>query len=152
MLSLNLVFRISLLIMLFQLLMSTIITPETLKISRTIIKNSELQFVSSLLKEKQFNDTVKGLTIFVDKKNVDGIYENIFIRDDGEILSKIGTSSSTIFAKSGKISDDEKHLILFDGNIQKLEKNGNISVVKFKKTTFRLDRFSSFILPLSKRI
>jgi len=66
----NLIFYISLIIMLFQLLMSTFITPETLNISRKLLKNSELQFVSSLLKEKQFNDTLKGLTIFVDKKKI----------------------------------------------------------------------------------
>ena len=70
----NLIFYISLIIMLFQLLMSTFITPETLNISRKLLKNSELQFVSSLLKEKQFNDTLKGLTIFVDKKKNDGTY------------------------------------------------------------------------------
>ena len=53
------------------------ISPETLNISRKLLKNSELQFVSSLLKEKQFNDTLKGLTIFVDKKNYDGTYERL---------------------------------------------------------------------------
>ena len=93
----NLIFRISLLIMFVQWIMGGFINPETLNYSRGILKNSELQFVPSLLKEKQFNDTVKGLTIFVDKKNDDGTYENIFIRDDGQTISKI-SSSSTIFA------------------------------------------------------
>ena len=50
----------------------------------------------SLLKEKEFNDTVKGLTIFVDEKNVDGKYRNIFIRDDSEVLTQISNGSSTI--------------------------------------------------------
>jgi len=66
----NLIFRISLLIMFLQLFMTNIVTPEILNISRTLLKNSELQFVPSLLKEKEFNDTVEGLTIFVDKKYV----------------------------------------------------------------------------------
>ena len=79
----NLILRISILIMVLQLVMSTLVNPKTLNISRTLLKNSELQFVPSLLKEKQFNDTVKGLTIFVDTKNDDNIYENIFIRDEG---------------------------------------------------------------------
>jgi len=64
----NLIFRISLLIMFLQLIMAAIINPEILNYSRALLKNSELQFVSSLLKEKQFNDAVKGLTIFVDKQ------------------------------------------------------------------------------------
>ena len=105
----NLILRISILIVIVQLLMSTFVNPETLKISRNILKNSELQFVPSLLKEKQFNDTVKGLTIFVDKKNANNIYENIFIRDEGKVLTNVSTGSSTIFAKSGYVTDDEKN-------------------------------------------
>ena len=61
----NLIFRISLLVMLLQLLLTSIINPTLLNFSRTLLKNSELQFVPSLLKERKFNDTVVGLTIFV---------------------------------------------------------------------------------------
>ena len=139
----NLVFRISLLIMFLQLTMSTIIAPKTLNLSRTLLKNSELQFVPSLLKEKQFNDTIKNLTIFVDKKNPDGTYENIFIRDEGTILTKISSGSSTIFAKTAYITEDDKNLILVDGNIQKLETSGKISIVKFEKTALNLSGLST---------
>ena len=139
----NLVFRISLLVMFLQLTMSTIIAPKTLNLSRTLLKNSELQFIPSLLKEKQFNDTIKNLTIFVDKKNPDGTYENIFIRDEGTILTKISSGSSTIFAKTGYITEDDKNLVLVDGNIQKLEASGNISIVKFEKTSLNLSGLST---------
>ena len=108
-----------------------------------MLKNSELQFVPSLLKEKQFNDTVEGLTIFVNKKNAGGKYENIFIRDDGNVLTKISSGSSTIFAKSGYISDDEKNLLLFDGNIQKLETDGTINIITFEKTQLNLSGLST---------
>ena len=108
----NLILRISLIIMFLQLFLTSIINPTLLNLSRSVLKNSELQFVPSLLKEKQFNDTIRGLTIFVEKKDENQIYKNIFIQDDGQILSNIG-SSSTIFAKSGYITDDEKHLILY---------------------------------------
>ena len=139
----NLVFRISLLIMFLQLTMSTIIAPKTLNLSRTLLKNSELQFIPSLLKEKQFNDTIENLTIFVDKKNPDGTYENIFIRDEGTILTKISSGSSTIFAKTAYITEDDKNLILVDGNIQKLEASGKISIVKFEKTALNLSGLST---------
>ena len=129
--------------MLFQLLMATFITPETLNISRKLLKNSELQFVSSLLKEKQFNDTLKGLTIFVDKKNYDGTYENIFIRDEGKLLTQVSSGSSTIFAKSGYVNEDEKSLILFNGNIQRTEADKSVSIVKFEKTSLNLSGLST---------
>jgi len=146
----NLIFRISLLIMLVQLFLTTVINPTLLNMSRTLLKNSDLKFVSSMFKEKQFNDTVKGLTIFVDKKKDDKTYENIFIRDESTILSSVGSRSSTIFAKSGYITEDENFLILFNGNIQKLNYDGGVSVVSFTKTSFNLSGISTKSISMPK--
>ena len=139
----NLIFRISIIIMFVQLIFTNIINPHLLNLSRSIIKNSELQFIPSLLKEKQFNDTITGLTIFVEEKDDNGTYKNIFIRDDGNVLSNIGTTSSTIFAKSGNMSSDEKHLILYTGNIQKLKQDGKVNIVRFDKTILNLAGIST---------
>jgi len=139
----NLIFRISLFIMILQLLMYSFVTPLTLNKSRTLLKNSQLQFVPSLLKEKQFNDTVKGLTIFVEDRNNEGYYKNIFIRDDGNILSQIASKSSTIIAKTGYISNDEKDLVLLNGHIQKLEQGGTVSIISFEKTSINLSNLST---------
>jgi len=95
-----------------------------------------------LIKKKQFNDTIEGLTIFVESKNENDIYKNIFIRDDSQILSNIG-KISTIFAKSGYLNKDEKLLILYNGTIQKLNEDGNVNVVKFETTTLNLDGISA---------
>ena len=138
----NLIFRISLLVMLLQLLLTSIINPTLLNSSRALLKDSQLQFIPSLLKEKIFNDTISNLTIFVNEKDDNQIYKNIFIRDDGNVLSSIG-DTSTIIAKSGYMSSDEKNLILFNGNIQKLDANGDINIVKFQKTTLNLAGMST---------
>ena len=139
----NLIIRISILIMFIQLLMANLINPESLNLSRSLIKNSQLQFVPSLLKERQFNDTVKGLTIFVDKKNSNGEYENIFIRDEGKVLTQVSQGSSTIFAKSGYVTADEDILVLLNGTIQKYEDTGSINTIKFKKTEINLSGLST---------
>ena len=138
----NLIFRISLIIMLLQLFLTSVINPTLLNFSRALLKNSQLEFIPSLLKEKQFNDTIDNLTIFVNKKDKNKVYQNIFIRDEGNVLSSIG-ESSTIIAKSGYMSEDEKNLILFDGNIQKLEKDGDVNIVKFEKTVLNLTGMST---------
>ena len=139
----NLIFRISIVIMFLQFLMSTIINPQSLNFSRTLLKNSQLQFVPSLLKEKKFNDTVEGLTIFVDKKKESGIYENIFIRDDGKILTQVSGGSSTIFARSGYLSKTEDSLILLNGNIQTIENDNKINIINFDKTVLNLSGLST---------
>ena len=139
----NLILRISLIVMFAQLVMTSAINPSLLNLSRSVLKSSELQFIPSLMKAKEFNDTVEGLTIFVDKKDENKIYHNIFIQDDGNILSDVGTSSSTIFAKSGYITNDEKSLVLLNGNIQNLKEDGNINIVQFNKTIFNLSGIST---------
>jgi len=134
---------ISLLVMFIQLILTSAINPTLLNESRTLLKNSKLKFVSSMFKEKQFNDTVEGLTIFIEKKTDDQVYKNVFIRDEGAILSSVGTKSSSIFAKSGYVSKDKKSLILFDGNIQKLNSDGKINIVKFEKTFLNIAEIST---------
>ena len=139
----NHLMRVSILIMFLQLVLTTAINPNLLNLSRSILKNSQLEFVSSMFKERQFNDTVEGLTIFINEKTDDNIYKNIFIRDESTILSSVGSKSSTIFAKTGYISEDEKNLVLLDGNIQKLNPNGDINIVKFQKTSLNLSGIST---------
>ena len=134
---------ISLLVMFLQLILTSTINPTLLNESRTLLKNSKLKFVSSMFKEKQFNDTVEGLTIFIEKKTDDQVYKNVFIRDEGGILSSVGTESSSIFAKSGYVSKDKKSLILLDGNIQKLNSDGKINIVKFEKTYLNIAEIST---------
>ena len=141
----NLIFRISIIIMFFQMIMSCFVNPETLNYSRSLLKNSQLQFIPSLLKEKRFNDTVEKLTVFVNKKNEDGTFENIFIKDEGTTLTNISTggSGSTIFAKSGYVSSDEKNLVLFQGSIHKKNQAGDTNIIKFEKTEFNLSKFTT---------
>ena len=134
----NLLVRISLLVMFLQLILTVAVNPTLLNISRTLLKNSQLKFVSSMFKEKQFNDTVEGLTIFVEKKTKDKTYENVFIRDESTILSSLGNKSSTIIAKSGYINEDDNSLVLLDGYIHKSDNKNHINFVRFDKTSFNL--------------
>ena len=146
----NLIFKISILIVIFQMLMSIIINPETLNYSRKLLKDSELQFASSLLKEKEFNDAVEGLTIFVGNKKANNVYENIFIRDDGRVLTQVAGNASTIFAKSGYIETDKNNLVLYDGIIQKLKDDKTVNIVKFKTTSLNLSGMSTKSISVPK--
>jgi len=76
-------------------------------------------------------------------KKADGSYENIFIKDEGRVLTKVSGRSSTIFAKSGYSTKDGKNLILFNGSIQKIESNNKVSIVTFNKTIINLSGLST---------
>jgi len=139
----KLIFKISLIIMLVQLFFTSVVNPSMLGLSRNVIKNSELQFVPTLMKEKQFNDSVEGLTIFIEEKIQNGKYKNLFIKDEGKIFSGQDSETTTIFAKYGSLGQDEASLILYNGNIQKLNDDGNINVIKFEKTVLNFSNLST---------
>ena len=59
--------------------MATTIAQQSLNYSRSLLKNSQLTFYESLIKEKKFNDTIKGFTIFIEKEDLNGNFQNVFI-------------------------------------------------------------------------
>ena len=63
------IFLISIIVTILHFFMASTITPLSLNISRSILKNSTLDFFPTLIKEKQFNDTIEDVTFFVEKKN-----------------------------------------------------------------------------------
>ena len=137
----NLAFKISILITLFQLFLSLTVNPTSLNFARSILKSSSISLLPSLVKEKKFNDTVKDLTVFVEKKKSNGEMLNIFLRDDTS-----GTDSSkTIIAKRGYIikKNEQNILILFNGTIQTEKKNNKINFLNFDKTEINLSSFST---------
>ena len=137
----NLAFKISILITLFQLFLSLTVSPTSLNIARSILKSSSISLLPSLVKEKKFNDTVKDLTVFVEKKKSNGEMLNIFLRDDTSSSEK----SKTIIAKRGYIinRNEQNFLVLFDGTIQTEKKNNKINFLNFDKTEINLSSFST---------
>ena len=148
----NLAFKISILITLFQLLLSLVVSPSSLNFARSILKSSSITLFPALVKEKKFNDTVKGLTVFVEKKKPNGEMLNVFLRDDTSGNAK----SKTIIAKKGYIITkgvmpfvkvgvltEQNFLVLFDGVIQTEKINNKINFLNFYKTEINLASFES---------
>ena len=148
----NFVFIISILITLFQLFMSLIISPSSLNFARSILKSSSITLFSSLVKEKKFNDTVKGLTVFVEKKKPNGEMLNVFLRDDTPgnaksktIIAKKGyiiTKGVMPFVKVGVLSE-QNFLVLFNGVIHTEKMNNKINFLNFYKTEINLSYFDT---------
>lgn len=137
----NLAFKISILITLFQLFLSLVVSHSSLNLGRSILKSSSVSLFPSLVKEKKFNDTVKGLTVFVEKKKSNGEMLNIFLRDDTLSVER----SKTIIAKRGYIikRNEQNILALYNGTIQTEKKNNKISFLNFDKTEINLSSFST---------
>ena len=141
----NFIFFLSLLVMIIQLIMASTISPASGSFSRSLIKQSSLHFLPTLIKAKKFIDVVEDVTFFVEKKSSDGIMENVFIRDENKILKDSSQKSSTIYAKEGYINQkkNKKFLILFNGSIQKESLDGKINFIKFDKIILNLDNLTT---------
>ena len=60
--------KFSILFILVQLLFTYLIVPTTQEKARSLFKNSDIDYLPSILKSKFFNDTIEDVTIFVGEK------------------------------------------------------------------------------------
>ena len=136
---LNIIIKYSFLFLILQFLMNVFLVPFTQDKARSFIRNSNVDFLPSLVKPKKFIDTVEKLTIYVDKKNDFDQFENIVIKDTYNNID-----SRIIYAKSGYFSqlDNQNFLILNDGKILNINK-GKTTVFNFNKTQLNLSEYSS---------
>tara|TARA_X000001036_G_scaffold59812_1_gene49707 strand:- start:949 stop:2076 length:1128 start_codon:yes stop_codon:yes gene_type:complete len=136
----NLFLFISILITLFHLIFSVIITPYALNKSRYLLTNNNLTSILPTFRIQQFSDSFKDLTFMIDGKFENKI-SNIFLHDESNVLKNISSkkndkSSSTIVAKVGIV--EEKKLILFDGMIISSNKKNDNDIVKFEQIAIDL--------------
>ena len=68
----NVIIFYSVLVSLFQILLSGFISPLASNEARSYIRESSIDFFPSLIKEGKFIDTVKNLTIFIESKDSAG--------------------------------------------------------------------------------
>ena len=135
----NFFIKFSLLFMFLSLLLNAIIVPMTQDKARSFIRSSNLDLFESMLKPRKFVDIIKNLTIYYDKKNINGELKNIFLNDKISL-----TDTQTTFAKTGifKIHENKKILVLYDGKtINNVD--GKIYEFTFDKTDFNISRFAS---------
>ena len=136
---LNIIIKYSLVFLILQSLMNIFLVPFTQDKARSFIRQSNVDFLPSLVKPKKFMDTVEKLTIYVDKKNDLDQFENIVIKDTYN-----DNDSRIIYAKTGFFSqiNDQNFLILNEGKILNINK-GKTTIINFNKTQLNLSDYSS---------
>ena len=130
----------------FQILLGTYISPTTQNEARTFIRNSNMDFFPSLMKERKFIDGVDKLTIFIEEKSETGIFKNIYIKENlsGKDKATGNKNYQIIYAKEGQLIFDEvnKFFELYNGEIVE-NKNNEITKISFDQINFNLNRFKS---------
>ena len=133
----NLILKYTVLFFFIQILLTTLLVPYLQNKGKSYIKESKLDFFPSLFQQKKFIDTVDRLTIFIETKNSNNEFTNIYLKDETEDEPRI------IIAKRGQllISDDKKILQLLNGLYININKFGKVTSFNFEKTDFDLSKF-----------
>ena len=141
----NKVLLFSIILTVFQIWFGSFLSPFTQLKGRELLKNSNIDFFTSLLKEGKFINAVDGLTIFIDEKNNGENYTNIFIDDSTKVQTRM------IYAKNGTIVDNGNIKIfkLFSGKVINKEKK-RINVFEFDQIDFNLAEYSSSTILVPK--
>jgi lipopolysaccharide export system permease protein len=137
----NFFFWISILIMLVQIILLSIVVPKSQELARSKLRASDIDYFEGLIKPKKFNDTIKGLTIFAEDKVNNEEFKNIYIKKNDK---KKGFQIT--FAKKGvfEFKGNKRVLVLYDG--QTLTQNGeNITNFNFSRSDFGLTNMDSHL-------
>ena len=130
----NFFFKFSLVLVIFQIFLTSIIVPATQDKARSYLRSSSIDLIENLIKPRTFNDAIKNLTIYSDKKNEDGYFTEIYIKSGSGI-----DNFQITYAKKGKfINNTEKQIFdLYNGETISVI-NDKITNLKFKRSYLNL--------------
>ena len=128
-----------------QIFFTSIIVPSTQELARSLLRTSEINFFQSFIKTKKFNDTIKGLTIYVEKKDKNGNLINIYLEKESSEAFQVTHAKKGVF----KYDNNVPLLILYDGQTTS-SKGNNISNFKFSKSNFNLQNFDTRTIKIIK--
>ena len=135
----NFFFKISFIILIIQITLTSIIVPSSQNLARSFIKNSNISDFSNFIKPQKFNDTITGVTIFSEKKDFEGYLYNLYVKRELENNDFLIT-----YAEKGKFENinNTPILILFNGETINYQ-NNEITNFSFSKTDFILKNYTT---------
>ena len=138
-------FIVSIFLTIVQIFFTSIIVPSTQELARSLLRTSEINFFESFIKTKKFNDTIKGLTIYVEKKDKNGNLINIYLERESSGAFQVTHAKKGIF----KYDNNIPLLTLYDGQTTS-GKDGKINNFKFSKSNFNLSNFDTRTIKIIK--
>ena len=135
----NFIFKFSIIIMFVQIIMTSLIVPKTQDLARSFLRTSNVNFFGNFIKVQRFNDTIKNVTIYSERKDKEGNLYNLYL--------KKGTDNNNFqitYAKKGTFKEFNNIpvLVLYNGATI-TGKNNEITNFSFTKSDFPLNNFKT---------
>ena len=134
----NFFLKISIILLIFQILFTSILVPIAQDTARSFLRSSTINFFDNFIKPQKFNDTIKGVTIYSETKDKNGNLKNLYLKKD------VGKGFQITYAKKGKFQQiaNTPILVLYDGaTITSV--NNNITNIAFSKSDFSLSNIET---------
>ena len=131
----NFILKISIFLMIIQMLLTSLIVPKTQELARFFLNNPTVNIFENFIKPQRFNDTIRGVTIFSERKDLEGNLYNLYLKKE---IDK--TNFQITYAKKGIFQeiDNTPILVLFDGATI-TGKDDDITNFSFSKSDFPLN-------------
>ena len=133
------ILKISVALLIFQIILTSFIVPKSQDIARSFLRSSTVNFFDNFIKAQKFNDTIKGVTIYSDKKDKFGNLTNLYLKKE------INSNEFQItYAKKGQFKQigNSPILVLFEGATV-TSKNDEITNISFSKSDFSLSNIET---------
>ena len=131
----NFIFKFSIILMVIQLIFSSVIVPTSQDLARSFLRSSTVNFYENFIKPKRFNDTIKKVTIYSERKDLEGNLYNLYLKKE------INQNNFQVtYAKKGyfKEFNNLPVLVLFNGETI-TSKNNEITNFSFSKSDFLIN-------------
>ena len=135
----NFLFKFSILLVLVQIILTSFIVPKTQDLARSFLRTSSVDFIESFIKQKKFNDTIKGITIYSEEKDTKGNLKNIYLKKEDQ-----GNNFQITYAKKGNFikKNNIQFLTLYEGETINVV-NNKITNFKFSKSDLNLQNLET---------
>ncbi len=135
----NFILKFSFFLFLIQLVLTSVIVPKTQDLARSFLRTSTVNFFGNFIKPQKFNDTIKGVTIYSESKDLDGNLYNLYLKKE---INK--NEFQITYAKKGTFKDinGSSILVLYEGE-QLTSKNNQITNINFSKSDFPLQNLET---------
>jgi lipopolysaccharide export system permease protein len=135
----NFVFKFSIVLMLIQLIFSAVVVPKSQDLARSFLRSSTVNFYENFIKPKRFNDTIKKVTIYSEKKDKEGNLYNLYLKKETN-----KDNFQITYAKKGyfKEFNNLPVLVLFNGETI-TSKNNEITNFSFSKSDFPINNIET---------
>ena len=128
------ILQVSITLLILQIFLTAFIVPKSQDIARSFLRTSTVNFFDNFIKAQKFNDTIKGVTIYSDKKDKFGNLTNLYLKKEINF-----NEFQITYAKKGKFKQfgNSPILVLYEGATI-TSKDDEITNISFSKSDFSL--------------